>query len=277
MRVQGMLKYGAAVMATGLLAGCSAIKAVEDLPSTIVNAIKGNWEMHATASQAANLPEIAGSFSTTTNGAVTGVFHTLSTNACMSSSTYVPATGAVDAQGNVSLTSSAFNGSVLKLTGQLSADGKSRSNASYFVSGGSCGFPAVAGAAAVPMTATQYAPISGNYAGSFTDSDGYSLAVTATLTQTSDPDANGVYHLSGNASFPTNPCLNAPVVADSTVSGNMASTTYTQTVNGAVTTIVANGVFSSDASTLTVTDWTFSGGTGRCSGTETGTGILTKQ
>jgi hypothetical protein len=276
MRMQGMVRFVVAAGTVSLLTGCSAVSAINNFQSTVTNAIKGNWEMHSTSTQAVSLPEIAGSFSTS-NGAVTGVFHTLAPNACMTTTTYVPAAGSIDAQGNVALTSSAFNGSVLKLTGQLSADGKTLSNANYFVSGGSCGFPVVAGAATVPMTATQYAAISGTYVGTFTDSDGDALSVTANLTQTDSPDANGVYHLSGNASFPTNPCLNAPVVADSTVTGNMASTTYSQTVNGAVTTVVANGVFSADASSLTVTNWTLSGGTGRCSGTITGTGLLTKQ
>jgi hypothetical protein len=261
--------FGLALMA-GFLSACGS--GPLSLLSSGLNSISGNWEMHSSSAQAAALPELAGSFATS-NGTVTAVFHTLATNACLSSSNFVEAGGTMDAKGNVKMTSANFNGSVLTMSGVLAADGKSLTNAAYSVAGGSCGFPVVAGTAAAPMTATQYAAISGSYAGTFTDSDGDSIPVTGAFTQSTAPDANGVYHLSGNANFPGNPCLTSPAIVDSTVSGNMLSTTYSQTTNGVTNTVVANGTFSADASTLTVTGWTLTGGCG----TETGTGIFTKQ
>ena len=259
--------FGLALVA-GFLSGCGA-GLVSGAASAFKVSISGNWEMHSSSAQAATLPELAGAFSTS-NGAVTAVFHTLAANACLPSSSFVEASGTIDSKGNVKMTSANFNGSVMTISGVLAADGKSLTNAAYTVAGGSCGFP---GTAAVPMTATQYAAISGNYAGTFTDSDGDSIPVTGAFTQSTAPDANGVYHLTGNANFPGNPCLTSPAIVDSTVSGNMLSTMYSQTANGVTNTVVANGTFSADASTLTVTGWTLAGGCG----TETGTGIFSKQ
>ena len=123
------------------------------------------------------------------------------------------------------------------------------------------------------MIAAQYQTISGAYAGSFVDGDGYSLPVTATLTQTTQPDATGMFHLTGNATFPGNPCLTAPVITDSTVTGSSLSATYSEQQNGQTNTVVASGIFNQDASVLTITNWTFSGGCG----SDTGTGVLTRQ
>ncbi|ADW68025.1 hypothetical protein AciX9_0958 [Granulicella tundricola MP5ACTX9] len=272
MRVRNIVGlFGMAVLA-GFLSGCNALTAVTGIPTSLKAAIAGNWEVKTNATQAVTLPEIAGAFATT-NGAVTATFHTLAANACMAPNTFVSATGTTDANGNLKLTSAAFNGSTLSLTGTLAADGKTLTNATYSVTGGSCGFPVVAGTAAVAATATQYAAITGAYAGNFTDSDGDVIPVSGNFTQSTAPDANGVYHLTGNATFPGNPCLTSPAIVDSTVTGSMLSTTYSQTANGMTNTVVANGTFNADASILTVTDWTISGACGSAHGT----GLFSKQ
>lgn len=118
--------------------------------------------------------------------------------------------------------------------------------------------------------AQQYQPLSGIYSGTFTDSSGATLAVAATLSQPTTPDTNGVYHLTGYATFPNTSCLDAPVITDSVVTGDSIQATYTDQSTGG--TVVGNGTFSPDAQTLTITDWILSG----C-GDDTGNGQLLRQ
>ena len=253
--------------------GCSS-----GLRQPVVNpnplSVSGNWELTSSSAQAAPLPQLSGSFSGNSS-AITGLFHTTVAGACITPQTIVTLSGKADADLRLSLTSTPFDdGSVLTITGTLVADGHSISDASYNVVGGSCAFAAGVGSSvAPPMIVTQYQTISGNYSGNFMDVDGDSLPVAATLTQTTQPDANGMFHLTGNATFPGNPCLTSPVVTDSTVTGSSLSATYSQQQNGQTNTVVASGTFNQDASVLTITNWTFSGGCGA----DNGTGLLTKQ
>lgn len=235
--------------------------------------VSGNWELASSSVQAAPLPQLSGSFSGDST-AITGLFHTTASGACITPQTIVTLNGRADARRNLVLTSASFdNGSVLTIRGVLAPDGHSILNASYNVTGGACAFTAQNGTSLAPMIAAQYLPISGNYAGTFVDVDGDSLPVSATLTQTTQPDANGVFHLTGNATFPGNPCLTSPVVTDSTVTGSSLSATYSQQQNGVTNTVVASGTFNADATVLTITNWTLSGGCGA----DNGTGSLTKQ
>jgi hypothetical protein len=235
--------------------------------------VSGNWQLASDSLQAAPLPQLSGSFSGDST-AITGLFHTAASGACITPQTIVTLSGKADARRNLVLTSSPFDdGSVLTIRGVLAADGHSMVDASYSVMGGTCAFAAENGTRVAPMIAAQYQTISGNYAGTFVDVDGDSLPVSATLTQTTQPDADGVFHLTGNATFPGNPCLTSPVITDSTVTGSSLSATYSQQQNGATNTVVASGTFNADASVLTITNWTLSGGCGA----DNGTGLLTKQ
>jgi hypothetical protein len=256
------------------LLGCSGILPKDITPAANVIQVSGNWAFASSSPSAANLPQLSGSLAGT-NASISGSFHTSASGACIDAQTIVKVTGSADANNNLILTSAPFaSGSVLTVKGRLAADGKSISSASYSVTGGSCAFPEANGSAYVPLTATQYQPISGTYTGTFVDPYGNSLSVVATLTQTTDPDANGTFHLSGNVTYPSgDDCITAPVVTDSTVTGSSLSVTYTQTVNTAVSTVTASGTFNSDATVLTVTNWTTAG----ACGTDNGTGSLTKQ
>lgn len=254
------------------LLGCSS-SMKQPASNTTPQSVGGNWELTSSAPQAAALPRLAGSFSGNTS-AITGLFHTTATGACITPQTIVSVSGKADSNRHLTLTSAPFgNGSVLTVTGTLATDGRSISDGSYNVAGGSCAFSAPEGRSATPMIAARYQTISGSYTGSFVDTDGDSLPVTATLTQTTQPDAKGVFHLTGNATFPGNPCLTAPVVTDSTVTGSSLSATYSEQQAGQANTVVASGTFNQDASVLTITNWTFSG---EC-GADSGTGVLTKQ
>ena len=254
-----------------LVLGCSS-SMKQPVPYPNMVEVSGNWQMSSGSAQAINLPQLSGSLSGN-SPAITGLFHA-GAGACITPQTIVSVSGRADAARHLTLISAPFaDGSILSMTGTLAPDGHSMQDASYKVTGGACAFASQNGSAVAPMIMTQYQSISGSYTGSFVDVDGDSLPVTATLTQTTQPDANGVFHLTGDATFPGNPCLTAPVVTDSTVTGSTLSATYSQQQNGTTSSVVASGTFNADASVLTITNWTLSA----ACGADNGTGTLTKQ
>ena len=252
---------GAAIGLVSLLAtGCSTTQSGSALSGTTIS---GNWSFTAPASQSAPAPlTLNAGFTEGTDQTVNAVAH-LSGAQCVSAATGIVLTGSVRTNNQLVLTSKPFAGTTLLLKGQMAAGGKAISDASWSFSAGSC---AALGATAVK--ATDYSEINGTYSGTFVDSDNNQLAISATLTQTTQPDENGQYHLSGSASFPGNPCFTQPIVTDSLVTGSSVSTTYSQ--EGA--SITAVGTFNSAATELTVTNWMVTGGL--CDG-DTGTGLLT--
>ncbi len=83
---------------------------------------------------------------------------------------------------------------------------------------------------------------------------------------------DGVYHVTGTASSPGNPCVPSSLSATaSAIDGGAISTTYTDPATGS--TIAATGATSPDASTITISSWTINS---PC-GSDTGTGTLTRQ
>jgi hypothetical protein len=188
-------------------------------------ALSGNWQISTDPSQAARLPQLSGSL-TGTGSAVTGIFHATSSNECISPQSKIEVAGSLDEHNVLPLTSAPFaSGSILRLIGTVNS-GNRLEVSTYTITGGTCAFSA--GATSISATAHLLQPVSGTYQGTFTDSEGDSLPITATLTQTTQPDSNGVFHVSGGATFDSNECISSPIVADSTVTGNTLSTTYTQ-------------------------------------------------
>jgi hypothetical protein len=259
-----------------LVAGCASNSSNSNnfaAASTYILA-SGNWAIapQVAPGNPANVPAASGSLLRVADGALTGTFRLSPAPGCLPPATNLVGTGSVDAKGQLHLASAPINGATWTLTGQLAADGRSLTTAASALSGGTCA-PVTASAAG-----TLYTPISGTYAGSFTDASGVTVPVSTTLTQTSTPDANGQYHLSGNATFPSNPCLTSPAVTDSLVTGNSLSAAYSQQqgpVSSPVTsTVSASGTFNADATVLTISAYSVAGGD--CNG-DTGTGLLSKQ
>lgn len=240
-----------------LVAGCST----SNLPNPGAS-VTGNWAF-TTQANASKLTLNAG-LSSQVDGAVSAVAH-LSGAACIPSTTAIVLNGSVDENGRLTLTSNPFAGTTLKVAGQVATDGKSISDTTLTFDGGSC-----SNLGAMAASTTQYAQINGTYAGTFYDNNNNQLPVTAQLTQTTQPDANGQFHLSGSATFPNNPCFTQPIVTDSLVTGSSLSATYTQ----GNATITAVGTFNSDATQLTISNFTVQGGL--CNG-DAGTGLLTEQ
>lgn len=227
--------------------------------------VTGNWQFTSQpASSSSSQITLNAGLSSQVNGQVSAVAH-LNGASCTSASTPITMAGTLNGFGQLTLTSQPFGGTVLTIKGEIPAGSSKLTNTTLAFSGGSCG-----SLGARPADGTQYSQINGTYTGNFVDGGGNQLPVTATLTQTTQPDANGQFHLSGSASFPNNPCFTQPIVTDSLVTGSSMSTTYAQ----GNATITAVGTFNADATQLTVTNWQVSGGL--CDG-DSGTGLLTEQ
>ncbi len=225
----------------------------------------GNWQVASTAASASKLPALSGEL-TGNSAAITGILHSDSSNSCVAPSASAEVSGSANAAGLVTLTGSDFGGGTLTISGTLAADGKSLTDASYNVAGGSCAF-----AKAADGTAQQYSSITGNYTGNFSDSDGQIISIAATLSQSPNSDTDGNFTLSGSGSFGSNPCFISPVpLTSSQVTGG--SFTFTYTDPSTTNSVTSNGTFSTDGKTLTVTQWTL---TGPC-GPDSGTGLLTQ-
>lgn len=247
------------------LAGCADDGVIYDTPQ---NPVSGNWQVSASGS--VPLPRISGSLtdSTTNLGSspLTGIFHADATTGCAKITDLITMSGTTDSKDVTTLTGQVAGGT-LTITGTLSADGRSLSNATANVSGGQCAFVTAAQA-----TVQNYNSVSGTYTGTFSDASAPVMNVTATLTQSPTGDTNGDFTLSGTGSFGTNPCFISPVnVVNSAVTGGNFILTYTDNTKG--NSVTATGTFSPDGTTLTVTNWSL---TGPC-GADQGTGTLTKQ
>ncbi|MBS1814822.1 MAG: hypothetical protein JSS87_08130 [Acidobacteria bacterium] len=272
MRTSGPLRAAAMVCAASflaLLSGCGD----NGISKSNLNAqtVNGNWKFSATATpaSASQIAAISGALSGE-NDTVTGTLHTtaavgqLPSQLCYSATSPIAVSGKLNADNTLTLKSQSFAGNVLTINGTYDASTQSLNNANFAISG-SCGI------AAQPLVAAQYLPISGTYTGNFTSVDGYTVPVSAQFTQTTSPDANGTFHLTGSATFPPDGCIASPVVTDSVVTGDAFSATYTDANTHAQ--VVATGSFNTDATALTITSYTLTGP--GC--TDTGHGSLTRQ
>ena len=275
-RLAALTTLGLAGLVVGLLSGCSTanssgMNTQTTAPSNSFAAVTGNWKF--TTGTSAHLSALAGAL-TVSGTTVTGTLHPLVAT-CAASTNLLQVAGTIDASGFLTMTSSDLAGGQLSISGNLAEDRRSLTNPTITITAGICSLTSArSGSPVAHLTSTasaqQYQSVTGNYTGSFTDSDGATLAVSANLSQPTTPDTNGVYHLTGYATFPDNPCLSAPVITDSTVTGDTIETTYTDSQSGG--TVMATGTFSTDAQTLTLSNWTLSG----C-GDDTGTGLLSRQ
>ena len=275
-RLLAVTSLGLAGLVAGLLSGCSTQTAsTSSVAANSYAQASGNWQISSSAPAAARLSSLGGNL-TFEGTEVTGTLHPLGkTGQCLPPSTSIPVSGSVGAGHLLTLTAP-LAGGTLTISGNLATDGHSLSGAAYSVSGGNCGMAAALTASArdsgsSPVTAQQYQVVNGTYAGTLTTADGETFALTSSLTDTSQPDADGLYHVSGTAASPGNTCLPASLPATaSTIAGGSISTTWTDTATGA--SITASGNTSSDGATITISSWTI---TSPC-GADTGTGTLAR-
>ncbi len=276
-KLVALTTIGLAGLIAGLLAGCGTGNSPQINAAAIsaaakdFSAVAGNWKFATGTGSKVSAFSGALSVSGTT---VSGTLHPLAAP-CATSSESFQVAGAIDTAGVLSLTSSNFSDGKLAIVGALAADQHSLTEPTVTLTGGACAVSSLRQAGLAPRdaavsTAQQFQPLTGSYNGIFTDNSGATLTVAATLSQPTAPDTNGVYHLTGYATFPNTPCLTTPVITGSTVTGDSIQATYTDAQTG--NTVAASGTFSTDAQTLTITNWILSG----C-GDDAGTGLLTRQ
>lgn len=243
-----------------LIVGCG----MANTPLQVGTSLAGNWTFAPSGNAVVlNLGFTQGAYET-----VSAVAR-LSGSSCVSPTTDILLTGSVAGGSNqMTLISSPFNGTTLTLEGQVAGNGQGIAAATWTFAGGNCG---TLGHAAV--TATDYSSIDGTYTGNFVDNSGDQFAVSALLEQTTQPDSNGQFSLSGTATFPGNGCfVDQPTMTTSLVTGSSLSMTYSDPGSNAV--LTASGTFNNLATQLTITSWTITGGA--CGG-DAGTGSLTEQ
>ncbi len=248
-----------------LLTGC-AVNGTTAASSPAPALAKGNWQFSSADVSAAHLPSLSGELSGT-SASISGLLHAQSVAACVAPTATLEVSGSVDASGAVKLTGPLANGTLI-IAGTLASDGKSISDATYTVKGGTCAFvkPAIA-------TAQAYTPINGTYTGTFSDTDGPVITLSAQLQQSDLSNTSGNFTLNGSGTFGQNPCFTSPVTVSNTqVTGGSFTMTYADATTG--NQVTASGTFSPDATSLTVTSWQL---TGSC-GPDTGVpNTLTKQ
>lgn len=242
-----------------LLSGCG----LANTPLQVGTSLSGNWTFApASSSVVLNLGFMQGAYEQVS------AIARLNGSSCVSPSTDILLTGSVGGNNQMMLVSSVFAGTTLTLQGLVTPDGKGIAGATWTFAGGNCG-----SLGQTTVTAVNYSAINGTYTGTFVDAAGNQIAVSALLEQTSQPDLNGQFSLSGTATFPNNGCfVNQPSVTTSMVTGNSLSMTYSDPSTS--TTLTAVGTFNAAATQLTLTSWSISGG--KCNG-DTGTGSLTEQ
>jgi len=137
------------------------------------------------------------------NGMISGMLTPLFSNsiapACGSTSfTPAPVSGTIDSGGNLTLTLP-VGGGTATLTATLSTNPETLVNGMYKVTGGTCAMPSTA------MQIGQFAPLTGTYSGTFNAVNllsgqplaGTSTAITAVLTQSTTPNSNGQFPITG--------------------------------------------------------------------------------
>jgi hypothetical protein len=268
---RGLLKIaslGIAGLIAGLLSGCSV--ATTSVALTNYSRVVGNWQIIPASSAT---PAFAGSL--TVNGSkVSGVLHPLNTatvsghvvstllksqTTCATGNASFPVTGSIDADNQMTLTSSGFTGGTVTVTGTLPSSQNTLNNSTIAIANGACATPTPS----VQAVVGKYETLSGTYSGTIYSVSGTSLNVSTIFTQTTSPDANGSYHLQGTSSFGSvQPCLPIPpTVSDSIVTGSTLNATYTETpLGGSPITVVVSGTFSSDAALLTLNSYHIAGG-----------------
>ena len=191
------------VCVLAVLNGCGA---GAPMPLVADPALAGNWSI-ASSSAPGSMAQVAsvGGALSVSSGSVSGVLHTIPVTGqsaaalCVPPSTAIAVSGALAAGNVLTLQSSAFNGNTLQVSGvytpATASTQASLNDATYSITG-------PCGVTARPAQAVWVNAINGTYTGSFLSASGSSIAVSATLTQTTQPDSNGTYHLQGNATFP---------------------------------------------------------------------------
>lgn len=221
------------------------------------NVITGNWEFSTTSTMGMPALTIAGGINQS-GSSVTGELHVSGSN-CFDRLTTVALTGTATGS-NVSLALASVSGQVITVNGTVGQDGLT---GSYDVKGG------CAGGDQGSVTGNNVPTLANNLTGTFTNSEGSTFDVTASLAQSGSSSATGSYGISGTATFQGSCFSSGTINSGSFPSGSFILGTSVglaiATDNG---TVAFSGNANSDGSEVNGS-YTVSGATCNQSGTAT--------
>lgn len=192
--------------------------------------VTGNWELAGTpVAGSTTLPApIAAFFGSlsSTGTMVTGIMRVLPAlaNPCVAITQDLPVTGTIS-NSNLLILTIPIAGGTATLSAQLGTTLQTSTPATYTVSGGTCAMAATAG------NMSQFAPVTGTYTGTLSQAvpaTGPVINVSATLVQSSMPNADGLFPLSGSVVV-SGTCVTTFTFADGTVTGNNVNNFYALT------------------------------------------------
>jgi len=185
-------------------------------PSSSTNNLSGNWEIISHLNSSGTIADFTGALQS--NGStVTGTFRALASNLtsnCPSITTDLAVTGTLDASNNLTLTIP-ISGGTATIAATLPLDPQTFTQGSLQIVGGTCSMPSTA------MNIVQFAPVTGTFTGTLTTSGtpAISASVTAVLVQSTTPNADGQFPLTGTVTI-QGPCSATLPLLPETVSGN---------------------------------------------------------
>lgn len=259
---------GCALPATTAPASSSSTPAPAP-PVSVTENISGNWQGVLTAkSGTMALGILAGNIDQSGGVTSAGQFTTSvlrASSSCFTTVPSIPLQGFVSGT-SVSLNSFAVDSQYIALNGTMANSGGIVTG-TYAVNGG------CADGGAGTFTFTRYAPLTGTYTGSATDSTGTVHTVSITSTQSIGATGGGAFDLTGKATFSGFSCFTQSTSAKGTISGSAVDLTFV-TDDRAGSTIHMTGNATADAGGIASVLYAVSGG--GCSG-QTGTATLARQ
>ncbi len=201
--------------------------------------ITGNWSL-AASSQVTSQTFLMGGYLTNTDGTVSGTLHILN-SPCYSLTEDVPFTGTITTAGAFSATSTQIASQTITVSGTIS--GSTLSSGTYSITGG------CANGDKGTVTGYIVPPFTNTYTGTFV-SGLTSVGVSVTTSQ-SGPTSDGIYQVTGSATFTGSPCFSSGTITASEIAGGYMEVTIS-TPNGG-TLEFAGEITNSSGKTITVT------------------------
>lgn len=246
-----------------LLSGCGGgSSSTTPPPPTPLSLQSGNWDFSATSSSGPSF--LIGGNVVQTGTSITGGVHVVNST-CITASTPVPITGSISGQ-TATVTSAAVASQTINAT--LSGS-PTALNGTYSVTGTGC-----AGGDKGTIAGVLVPSVTGTWKGAFVSSvvANPTVITTAVITEGA-ADANGLFSLTGTATYSGSPCFASGTTATGSAISGRTNDVILKNNDGSTVEFV--GFLTSPASPTQMTGtYTVSGGL--CNG-DSGSGTLSKQ
>ncbi|MGP8260790.1 MAG: hypothetical protein ACLQM6_12660 [Acidobacteriaceae bacterium] len=234
-----------------LLLPFAALLGCGSSPSTqVTSSLSGNWATSSTytsgsSSSTTTVTGFSGALQfsnglVTETGSLAIIFNGNGGN-CLNDATidgWPVANGTYDANNTLTLTFP-ISGGTATYTATLGANPQILADGTFQIIGGTCAM------SATPMTIAQYAPLTGTYTGTLSYSNIGNITVTANLTQSISPNADGQFSITGTVNV-TGSCTESSTFT-SDVEGNLFGNFG---INNGSSTVMFFGSFDPTASTI---------------------------